>query len=163
MTELEQGFSAPCPPLGPRHTQLGKKVYFRCHLKLRSFAFARRTRPHEKQYDATKRDKKRHGVFETEPWNTSMECAPLFANQPHCVLKAHWYTVIRGGGEWSSNHVMVTTESLVHLRLKPLCNDKSVFNDKFGCGWQVPPIVHIGILNPANVLYHMVQSLWGTQ
>lgn len=32
-------FSAPCPPQGTCRTQLGEEVYFRCHLKLRSFAF----------------------------------------------------------------------------------------------------------------------------
>ena len=55
MTELEQGgFLSAASPTGrsATHTTQKKKVYFHCHLKLRSFAFAGEKGATWKQYGA---------------------------------------------------------------------------------------------------------------
>lgn len=60
-------FAAPCPPQGTWHTQLRKEVYFRCHLKLHSFAFSWRMGPHEKQQCHQEGREEMQHIFEMEP------------------------------------------------------------------------------------------------
>lgn len=64
-------FSAPCPPLGTWHTQLREEVYFCCHLKLRSFAFFRKSGDRMKNNDATK-ERRGDAPLKMEPCSTEM-------------------------------------------------------------------------------------------